>query len=203
MYIIQVKQNPNLDNYSDMAEEEEPVAAKQRMKQLVGEYQSEGRIVEVKAEAKMEYNDYFDNEKETEPESIEINAVDPESFLEKLKSKKEKELEEEADDIIWPNSPCKRELCAHYDSGECELFADINDPIVNSDGECQGFKSKGKKEYILSEINRIAIKLDKTPTISEMNDNTDIDQNLYYYYFDGYKDACKEAGIKANSGGRK
>ena len=49
MYIIQVKQNPNVENFVDMAEEEEPAAAKQRMKQLVGEYQSEGRIVEVKA----------------------------------------------------------------------------------------------------------------------------------------------------------
>ena len=64
MYIIQVKQNPNVENYIDMAEEEEPAAAKQTMKQLVGEYQSEGRIVEIKAEAKMNYNDYFEQEED-------------------------------------------------------------------------------------------------------------------------------------------
>jgi hypothetical protein len=189
MYIIQVKQNPNLDNFIDMAEEEEPAAAKQRMKQLVGEYQSEGRIVEVKAEAKMEYNDYFKEEIENKKGELKINAFDPDSFIKSLKETK------------INKSPCKGEICAHYNDGECESFDNINDPIVNSEGECQGFKPGGK-EYILNEIKRVSEFLDKTPSMGDMAANTDIDRNQYYRLFDGYKDACKQAGLTPNKAGK-
>lgn len=196
MYIIQVKQNPNVENYVDMAEEEEPAEAKQKMKQLVGEYQSEGRIVEVKAEAKMQYNDYFE---EVEVEKIKL----PKEVVE-AQRKFEKKVKEEANmgiEIESGFSTCREDLCAHYNDGECESFDDINDPIVNSEGKCQGFKPGGK-DFIVSEIKRIAEKLDKTPSMHDMGIYTDIDRNQYYRLFDGYKDACKQAGLEPNKAGK-
>lgn len=207
MYIIQVKHDPNMENFVDMAKEEKPAASKQKMKQLVGKYQSEGRVIEIKAEAKMQYKDYFGedglgeqqkninkakkktdklekNMEEVSESAIEINEVGPVSFA--------KTIEKE--------SPCKGPICINYNDGECESFDDINDPIVNSKGECQGFKPGGKI-YILSEIKRVAKKLDKTPSMSEMDIHAVIDKNEYYRKFDGYKDACKKAGLTPNQVG--
>ena len=197
MYIIQVKQNPNVENYIDMAEEEEPAAAKQTMKQLVGEYQSEGRIVEIKAEAKMNYNDYFEQEEDVfEKTKAKVDKL-AKDIEETPNSPKDDDQENE---IIWAKTSCKGEICAHYNNGECESFDDIDDPIVNNEGECQGFKPGGKA-YILDEIKRVAAKLDKTPSMTDMEGHTDIDRNEYYREFDGYKDACRQAGIKPNKVG--
>lgn len=204
MYIIQVKQNPNLENYVDMAEEEEPASAKQKMKQLVGEYQSEGRIVEVKAEAKMQYNDYFDKGQ--------VEKIPEEKIA--TEENAEKEPEEEEDNIVWAKPPCKGEICVHYDDGECESFANIDDPIINSEGECQGFDSKYKtdseelkdlpddaKEIIDVMLDQAMLR-GETPTLSQVVDEG-IKRHEVYKYFNGYKEACKIAGLEVNSGGRK
>lgn len=232
MYIIQVKQNPNVENYIDMAEEEEPAAAKQRMKQLVGEYQSEGRVIEIKAEAKMEYNDYFDkpslkqngpivkidaqkNEKEIMkssdfPTKSEINE-------EAKKIKKEDLSDAQTNNIIWAKTPCKGEICTHFNNGECESFANINDPIINSEGECQGFDPKDENDSeelkdleelsddakeIIDVIVDLAMLKQKTPTLSEVVEEG-IKRHEVYKHFDGYKEACKIVGLEVNSGGRK
>jgi hypothetical protein len=237
MFIIQVKHDPNMENFVDMAEEEEPAAAKQRMKQLVGEYQSEGRIVEVKAEAKMQYSDYFDQdqvekvpeEKIAKAENTELGiplAVNvPEKFIENQR-KLEKQLEraainafnvneqEETEKINEKDSPCMRDICRNYDDGECESFDDINDPIINSEGRCQGFDSifkinsddindlsDGEKEIIDVMLN-LAKNNGETPTLSQVVDQG-IKRHEVYKHFNGYKEACKIAGLEVNSGGRK
>jgi len=252
MYIIQVKQNPNVENYIDMAEEKEAPAAKQRMKQLVGEYQSEGRIVEVKAEAKMQYNDYFDKEqvekvpeeKIATPENQENEVAQVNFTKEAIKAQQElreqvkdearppylpsqEEINEEAkkmskehlsdaqtNNIIWAKAPCKGEICSHFEDGECESFADIHDPILNSEGECNGFDSKYKtdseelkdlpddaKEIIDVMLDQAMLR-GETPTLSQVVDQG-IKRHEVYKYFNGYKEACKIAGLEANSGGRK
>lgn len=247
MYIIQVKQNPNVENYVDMAEEEEPAAAKQRMKQLVGEYQSEGRIVEVKAEAKMQYSDYFEKvpeEKIATPENQENEVAQVNFTKEAIKAQQElreqvkdearpsylpsqEEINEEAkkmrkehlsdaqtNNIIWAKTPCKGEICSHFEDGECESFADIHDPILNSQGECNGFDSKYKTDSdnikdlseeekgIIDAMLDLARKNGETPTLSQVVDQG-IKRHEVYKYFNGYKEACKIAGLEANSGSRK
>jgi hypothetical protein len=205
MFIIQVKHDPNMENFVDMAEEEEPAAAKQRMKQLVGEYQSEGRIVEVKAEAKMQYSDYFDNDK-VEKVAEEKIATPENEEIEVPEVNVEKEVVED--------SPCMRDICRNYDDGECESFDDIDDPIINSEGRCQGFDSIFKmnsdeieslmeeEKEIIEIIRDTAEELKDTPTLSQVVDNG-VKRHRVYTYFDNYKEACKIAGLVPNKSGRK
>jgi hypothetical protein len=175
------------------------------MKQLVGEYQSEGRIVEVKAEAKMHYSDYFDNdqvekvpeEKIATPENEEIEV--PEVNVEKE---------------VVEDSPCMRDICRNYDDGECESFDDIDDPIINSEGRCQGFDSIFKmnsdeieslmeeEKEIIEIIRDTAEEIKDTPTLSQVVDNG-VKRHRVYTYFDNYKEACKIAGLVPNKSGRK
>ena len=156
-----------------MAEEEEPAAAKQRMKQLVGEYQSEGRIVEVKAEAKMQYSDYFDNDQ--------VEKVAEEKIAKAENG--EIEVPEVNIEEVVEDSPCMRDICRNYDDGECESFDDINDPILNSEGRCQGFDSIFKinsdeieslmeeEKEIIEIIRDTAEEIKDTPTLSQVVDN--------------------------------
>jgi len=175
------------------------------MKQLVGEYQSEGRIVEVKAEAKMQYNDYFDKEQvEKVPEEKITTSENGNANSPKLPNYEE---------IIF-DSPCMKDICSHYDNGECESFDDINDPILNSEGKCQGFDSifKENKEEIesleeeereiIEIIRNTAEEIKDTPTLKEAVENG-VKRHRVYTYFDNYKEACKIAGLVPNKSGRK
>jgi hypothetical protein len=98
-----------MENFVDMAEEEEPAAAKQRMKQLVGEYQSEGRIVEVKAEAKMNYSDYFDKGNPVEKVKVPEEKIDTSENAE-VDEEEDEELKQPEKEPILAEEPCKGEI---------------------------------------------------------------------------------------------
>lgn len=63
MFIVQIKNNSDLDNYVDISAEEKLKEAKETLKKLVGLYQSQGRILEVRVEAEIADNDYIVKEK--------------------------------------------------------------------------------------------------------------------------------------------
>jgi len=208
MYIIQAKLHNENKEYEDYAATENKEKAINVLESVVDDYQN-GRLVEVKAEAKVEIKNYFDDKGSIEKNvpfkanrDIEVN----DQMLKDAMEEASKDLEDEVKE-----SPCKGEICAHYDNGECESFDDIDDPILNREGECHGFDSKYKTDSeelkdlpddakkIIDVMLDQAMLRGETPTLSQIVEEG-VKRHEVYKHFNGYKEACKIAGLEVNSG---
>lgn len=135
MYIIQAKHDPEMDDFVDMDEAKTHKEAMRKMKKLTAKYLSAARIIEVKAKAYLTIESKFEKEN--------TNVQKDKKIKEEVKETKEEPEGDGPDDEIKPYKPegvCKEYLCKKYINNNCDVFKDKEDPLTNSDGECQAYK---------------------------------------------------------------